>query len=93
MTERLGVAEAKRRFAELIDRVGSGERVLITRHGKPAVAIVPPDAVDARLPTGRPTGFAALAGALADVDGFAEVMDAAVRSRRNARDRPAPELD
>jgi prevent-host-death family protein len=93
MTEVLGVAEAKRRFAELIDRVGAGERIVVTRHGKPAVAIVRPDAVDERLPPGRPTGFAALTGALADVDGFAETMDDVIRSRRTARDRPAPRLD
>lgn len=93
MTEILGVAEAKRRFAELIERVGGGERVVVTRHGKPAVAIVPPEAVDARQPTGRPTGFAALAGALADIDDFGDVMDGVVRSRRTGRDRPAPELD
>ena len=47
---------------KLIDRVRAGERIVVTRHGKPAVAIVPPDAVDARLPSGRPSGFAALAG-------------------------------
>lgn len=93
MTEELGVAEAKRRFAELIDRVGSGERVVVTRHGKPAVALVPPGSVDARLPAGRPTGFAALAGALGDVDDFDDVMDGVMRSRRVSRDRPAPELD
>jgi prevent-host-death family protein len=93
MTEILGVAEAKRRFAELIDRVGTGERVLVTRHGKPAIALVSPDAVDARMPAGRPTGFAALAGAVADVDDFGDVMEDVVRSRRSARDRPAPELD
>jgi prevent-host-death family protein len=93
MTELLGVAEAKRRFAELIDRVGAGERVVVTRHGKPAVALVPPEAVDAHLPAGRPTGFAALVGVLADVDDFGDAMDGVVRSRRSARDRPAPELD
>lgn len=93
MTEVLSVAEAKRRFSELIDRARDGERVLVTRHGKPAVALVPPEAVDPGLPAGRPTGFAALAGALADIDDFGEVMDGVVRSRRTSRDRPAPELD
>lgn len=93
MTEYLGVAEAKRRFAELIDRVGAGERIVVTRHGRPAVAIVPPEAVDPSLPSGRPTGFAALAGTLADEDDFADVMAEVVRSRRTAHDRPAPELD
>jgi prevent-host-death family protein len=93
MTDRLGVAEAKRRFSELIDRVAHGERVVVTRHGKPAVAIVPPDALDARLPAGRPTGFAALAGVLADVEDFGGLMEDVVSSRRTARDRAAPQLD
>ncbi len=93
MTEIIGVAEAKRTFADLIDRVGAGERVLVTRHGKPAVAIVAPEEVDPSLPSGRPTGFAALAGMLADVEGFADVMDDVVRSRDDARDRPAPQLE
>ncbi len=38
--ETLGVAEAKRRFSELIERVGRGERFVICRRGKPAVALV-----------------------------------------------------
>lgn len=93
MTESFGVADAKRRFAELIERVSAGERIVVTKHGRPAVALVSPESVDARLPTGRPTGFAALAGALEDVDGFDEVMDDVVRARREARDRSPPELD
>ena len=35
----IGVLEAKNRFSELLDRVERGERVVITRHGKP-VAIM-----------------------------------------------------
>ena len=30
-----GVAEAKNKFTHLLDRVQDGERVVITRHGKP----------------------------------------------------------
>lgn len=32
-----GIAEAKAKFSELIDRAARGEEVLITRHGKPVV--------------------------------------------------------
>lgn len=36
------VTEARAEFSELINRVGyGGERVVITRHGKPLVALVP----------------------------------------------------
>jgi prevent-host-death family protein len=38
----VGVLEAKTHFSELIDRVAAGERVTITRHGKPVAQLVPP---------------------------------------------------
>ncbi len=37
----VGVLEAKTHFSELIDRVAGGERVTITRHGKPVAQLVP----------------------------------------------------
>lgn len=36
-----GVAEAKARFSELIDRARRGETVVILRHGKPAIRFTP----------------------------------------------------
>jgi len=33
--------EAKTRFGELLDRVSSGEEIVITRHDKPVARIVP----------------------------------------------------
>jgi len=45
-----GVAEAKNNFTHLLDRVEKGERVVITRHGKP-VAEIRPLAPDRPLPT------------------------------------------
>lgn len=36
-----GVAEAKNNFTHLLDRVEEGERVVITRHGKPVAEIRP----------------------------------------------------
>lgn len=90
MTEVLGVADAKRRFSELIDRVERGERIVVTRRGKAAVALVSPgDASVARPP---PLGLLSVVGALSDVEGFDETMRDVVASRRHARDRPAPDL-
>jgi prevent-host-death family protein len=44
MAREIPVTEARAEFAELINRVGyGGERVIITRHGKPLVALVPAD--------------------------------------------------
>jgi len=91
LTERLGVAEAKRDFSALLDRTAAGGSVVITRHGKPVAALGPPGSVK-RLPQPGGTGFAALAGALAEVDDFDEIMRDVVASRQRARDRPAPDL-
>jgi prevent-host-death family protein len=42
MTLEISVTEARADFSELINKVGYGhERVVITRHGKPLVALVP----------------------------------------------------
>lgn len=43
-----GVAEAKNNFTQLLDRVQEGERITITRHGKP-IAELSRVAVRARL--------------------------------------------
>lgn len=92
VTEILGVAEAKRRFSELIDRVKGGARFLVHRRGRPAVALVAPDRIDA-FPRQPPLGLAAMAGALADWDELDEVVEEIYERRRAARDRPAPDLD
>ena len=39
---RVGVAEAKARFSELLNRVEAGERVEITRHGRTVAVLTPP---------------------------------------------------
>ena len=40
-----GVAEAKNKFTYLLDRVEEGERVVITRHGKPVAELRPVQAL------------------------------------------------
>ena len=39
------VAEAKRRFTELIEHVGRGERIIIAHRGKPVMGLVSPNEV------------------------------------------------
>jgi len=90
VVESLGVAEAKRRFRELIERVGAGERFVVMRRGRPAVALVPPAPELRRRPTPPPKGLAAGAGALAEWEELPEVIDEIYAARRLARDRPAP---
>ena len=88
----VSTAEAKRRFSELVDRVGEGERFLVSRHGRPAVALVPPapELFERREP---PRGLATLAGALADWDDLDEVVADVYAARRGSADRPVPDLD
>lgn len=88
--EEVGVADAKRRFSELTERVAAGESFMVVRRGKPAVALVPPQRAAEH--TGAPVGFAAFAGALADWVSFEEDMSAIVAARQHSQDRPAPEL-
>ena len=87
----MGVAEAKRRFSELIDRVRDGERFVVTRRGRPVVALVPPSGAGDEQP--RPVGLAALAGALSDWDELDEIVEEIYASRRRARDRDVPDFD
>jgi prevent-host-death family protein len=90
MAHVLGVGEAKRRFSELIDRVRDGERFVVTRRGRPAVALVPPSELTER--EGRVVGLAALAGTLADWNELDEVVEEIYASRSRARDREVPDV-
>lgn len=92
IAEGLGTAEAKRRFSELVDRAGEGERILISRRGRPAVVLVAPtpDLLEPR-PT-PPAGLAAVAGALAEWDDIDAAVEEIYAARRSSRDRPAPDF-
>jgi prevent-host-death family protein len=94
MNETIGVAEAKRRFSELLDRVRRGERFVIARRGKPEVALVPPGDVSRTRPE-RPNGFLSLVGIMAELgdDEVDRMIDDVYSSRRQAKDRPGPDLD
>ncbi len=86
------MAEAKRRFSELIERVRRGETFVVTRHGKPVIALVRPDSpMTAR--GNEPAGLAAVAGALEDWPDFEQVMRDVHASRRTACERPVPDLE
>lgn len=92
--EAFGTAEAKRRFSELVDRVGSGERFVVTRRNRPVLALVPPEQADLDDRQNRePTGLASIAGALAEWEDLDEVAAEIYEARRSSGDRPVPELD
>jgi prevent-host-death family protein len=39
--EQVGAFEAKNKFGSLLDRVEAGERIEITRHGRPVAQLIP----------------------------------------------------
>jgi prevent-host-death family protein len=41
MRSTMSVADARRNFSKLLDRVERGERIVITRYGKPFVVMIP----------------------------------------------------
>lgn len=92
MASSVGVAEAKRRFSELLDRVAEGERIVVARRGRPAVVLVSPTEAAGSGARPAPLGFASLAGALADLPELDAVLADVAAARRGAKDRPAPDL-
>jgi prevent-host-death family protein len=79
--ESVNVAEAKKRFSDLLGRVAyGGETVVITRRGRPMAKLVPHGV------TGEEGSLAAVRGWLADDDPFFERIDTIVGAR--ARHRP-----
>lgn len=93
VADSVGTAEAKRRFSELVDRVAEGERFIVSRRGRPAVALVPPTPELLEPPRQAPGGLATLAGALADWDDLDDVVADIYAARRGSADRPVPDLD
>lgn len=92
-TKTIAVAEAKRRFSELIERVQAGERFVVSRRGKPVVALVSPELAATGDDRAAPVGVAPFVGALADWEDLEDVVAEIYRARRKARSRPAPSFD
>jgi prevent-host-death family protein len=100
MTRKVGAAEAKRKFAELLSRVQhSGDRVIIQRRGRPAVALVSMDDLESlpkqapnRRDTTRRGGILECVGLFADFPEFVDIIDKVVESRWREVPRPV-EID
>lgn len=90
--ERIGVADAKRRFSELAEQVGRGESFVIVSRGSSRGRPRPSQRVAEDEP--HPSiGLAAFAGALAgEWDTLDEDMAEIVAAGQQVSDRPAPEL-
>ncbi len=77
-------ARAKAEFAECVRKAEAGEPVLITRHGKPVVALVPADQLEQleRLRSAGPSsGLAGLAGGWPGSEELVTVLSESRRSR------------
>ncbi|MDH3599375.1 MAG: type II toxin-antitoxin system prevent-host-death family antitoxin [Candidatus Tectomicrobia bacterium] len=75
-TSHVNVAEAKRRFSDLLGRVAYGkETITITRRGKPMAKLVPISSED------KPPHLADVQGWLNEDDAFFSTMDTIVAER------------
>ena len=92
MAKTVNVAEAKRRFADVVGAVRhGGQRFVVERRGTPVAAIVPVD--DLLMLEGKEArGVLALVGAFRDAKDLPRVLDGVVRARSSQRGRPAPKL-
>jgi prevent-host-death family protein len=89
----ISVAEAKRRFADVLGTVRyQGERYVVERNGTPMAALVPLADLPAAPVRDERSGFLALVGAFADEPQYAESLAETVRDRGAQRSRPAPQL-
>lgn len=43
--QEVNVKEARDKLSKLLDKVGRGEEIVVTRHGKKVACLVPPDTV------------------------------------------------
>jgi prevent-host-death family protein len=89
----IGVAEAKRRFADVLGAVRyRGERFVVERNGTPMAAVVPISEVEGAADHPEQPGFLALVGAFEDEPEYADSLADTVRGRRTQRSRPVPPL-
>ena len=97
MSQAIGVAEAKRRFSELMSKtLYKGERFIIERKGKPVAAMVSVDDLKQLEAGTQPTekkGMLAAVGAWSDYRKLDDVVADIYEARGRASDRPVKKLD
>ena len=72
--ETVNVAEAKKKFSELLGRVAFGKKhILITKRGKPMARLVPADEINIHLGNAK--------GWLEDDDPFFDTIDRIIKDR------------
>ena len=77
LSKEFSVAEAKKRFSEILSRVAYGrEKIVILKRGKPLAMLVPPHE------TAKEDHLSKVQGWLDESDPFFEIIDALVKDRR-----------
>jgi prevent-host-death family protein len=92
LPKKLSVAHVKAHFSDCVRKVEAGAAVVITRHGKPVVALVPAaelQELDRLRAAGPPGGLASLAGGWKG----SEELVKTVSGLRRTRPRSPAELD
>jgi prevent-host-death family protein len=92
VAKNVSVTEAEAHFKEWVREAEAGERVVITRHGKPVVALVPAREIENSQRdrgAGPEKGLASLAGGW---EGSEELVERLAEFRRS-RPRDTPDLD
>jgi len=87
MTRKLSLAAAKSHFSECVRNAESGDAVLITRHGKPVVALVSAEdlgSLERLRAAGPQAGLAGLAGGWQGSDKLVRELAAIRRSKPRA---------
>ena len=90
MAKGISVAEAKKKFSEMLARAAyNGERFISERRGKPMAALIGLDDLSLLEEQSyqKPQGLLAAAGMLADYEGFEEIMAEVYRSRQQSEGR------
>lgn len=90
----INVAEAKRRFSEIVNQVVyHKKRFLIARRGKPMAGLVPVSEVVVGAPATPHKGFLPLTGLWKDVAHIDEMVSDIYKQRGKELQRPIPILD
>lgn len=93
LTRKVGISEAKASFSELVNRVAyGGERVVITKHGKPVVQMEAVEASEEKDEERQhPDHWIwRAAGLCADAPEFCDILDEIVADRQNWMPREVP---
>ena len=90
----INVAEAKRRFSEIVNQVVyHGRRFVIGRRGRPMVGLIPAEEMEEETPHAPRQGFLTLVGLWKDVEGIDSLVEEIYRQRELEIRRSLPDLN